>query len=143
MQISGDKRQRVSPPSQPESPRGGNHPTAGYSAADYYGNPYTGVPASAAASPHGMTAAAHAASVVVATAAAAAAAISPPARSVGLGVDPSTLPDCNRCRFCLDKKRNGGTGTLRRRCGPGLRRGGATRRTTRRATTTAPRTRAS
>ena len=32
------------------------------------------------------------------------------------GVDPSTLPDCNQCRFCLDKKRNGGTGTLRRRC---------------------------
>ena len=100
MQISGDKRQRVSPPSQPESPR--NHPAAGYSAPDYYSYPYTGVPASASASPHGMTAAAHAASLVVATAAAAAA-ISPP------GVDPSTLPDCNRCRFCLDKKRNGGT----------------------------------
>ena len=100
MQISGDKRQRVSPPSQPGSPR--NHPAAGYSAADYYGYPYTGVPASASASPHGLTAAAHAASLVVATAAAAAA-ISPP------GVDPSTLPDCNRCRFCLDKKRNGGT----------------------------------
>ena len=38
------------------------------------------------------------------------------APALGLGVDPSTLPDCNRCRFCLDKKRNGGTGTLRRRC---------------------------
>ena len=118
MQISGDKRQRVSPPSQPESPR--HHPsTTGYAAADYSSH-YSTIPASASASPHGMTAAAHAASVVVATAAAAAAAISPPAAALaaglGLGVDPSTLPDCNRCRFCLDKKRNGGTGTLRRRC---------------------------
>ena len=87
MQVSGEKRQRASPPSQPESPRT-NHPApGGYPAADYYGYPYTGVPASASASPHGashgMTAAAHAASLVVATAAANAA-ISPPGRAAGL-----------------------------------------------------------